>query len=112
MIAHAGNPGFMHLSANDPAGVSVVALSPEHEEVARDWAQRLGLPFGRSESHHQLWVGPDGLWFASTATDAPGPIRADFVGGTAAHRRRFGGGQGQMIARAVGIRAGMRPLVL
>lgn len=88
-----------------------MALSPEYEGAARDWAQRLGLPFD-GPADHQLRVGPDGLWFASTGADAPGPIRADFVGGAVAHRRRFGGGQGQMIARAVGIRAGARPFVL
>ena len=42
----------------------------------------------------------------------PGPVRVDFVEGQAAHRRQFGGGNGQMIAKAVGIAQGVRPLVL
>ncbi|MDR2614463.1 MAG: class I SAM-dependent methyltransferase [Candidatus Accumulibacter sp.] len=90
---------------------SVVALSSECEEAARDWARRLGLPFGGRDGV-QLRLGTDGLRLASTAPGAPGEIRVDFVGGAAAHRRRFGGGRGQMIARAAGLQAGVRPSVL
>ena len=43
---------------------------------------------------------------------APGPVRVDFVEGAVAHRRQFGGGAGQMIAKAVGIAQGIRPRVL
>jgi 16S rRNA (guanine1516-N2)-methyltransferase len=96
---------------NEMDRASVVALVPECEDAARDWARRLGLPFGGREGY-RLQIGPDGLWLAPTASAALGAIRADFVGGTAAYRRRFGGGSGQMIARAAGIRAGVRPSVL
>ncbi|WP_213811074.1 class I SAM-dependent methyltransferase, partial [Klebsiella michiganensis] len=33
-----------------------------------------------------------------------GGIFVDFVGGTMAHRRRFGGGRGEAVAKAVGIK--------
>jgi 16S rRNA (guanine1516-N2)-methyltransferase len=36
----------------------------------------------------------------------------DFVEGAMAHRRQFGGGSGQMIARAVGVQGRVRPRVL
>jgi 16S rRNA (guanine1516-N2)-methyltransferase len=36
----------------------------------------------------------------------------DFVEGAVAHRRLFGGGNGQMIAKAVGVQSGVRPDVL
>ena len=91
--------------------VGVAALVPECEEAARDWARRLGLPFG-GPCDYQLQLGPDGLQLACIGPDAPGPVRVDFVGGAAAHRRQFGGGSGQMIARAVGILPGVRPVVL
>ena len=39
-------------------------------------------------------------------------MRVDFVEGAAAHRRQFGGGAGQMIAKAVGVQPGIRPQVL
>ena len=54
----------------------------------------------------------DGLALRSTADGAPGAVRVDFVNGAMAHRRQFGGGAGQMVARAVGIRGNIRPTVL
>ena len=44
--------------------------------------------------------------------DAAKALRVDFLAGAMAHRRRFGGGGGQMIAKAVGIQPGIRPTVL
>lgn len=41
-----------------------------------------------------------------------GPVRVDFVSGALAHRRQFGGGSGQMIAKAVGIQGAIRPHIL
>ncbi|MCE8028357.1 class I SAM-dependent methyltransferase [Billgrantia desiderata] len=40
------------------------------------------------------------------------PLRIDFAEGRAAHRRRFGGGRGQLIARACGLAAGVTPSVV
>lgn len=40
------------------------------------------------------------------------PIRVDFVEGASAHRRKFGGGRGQDIAKAVGLKHGFSPTVL
>jgi len=39
-------------------------------------------------------------------------IRADFIGATVTYRRQKGGGLGQMIAKAVGLKGGERPSVL
>jgi len=36
----------------------------------------------------------------------------DFVGGAVGHRRRFGGGRGQTIAKAVGLKQGLNPVVV
>ncbi|WP_415035564.1 class I SAM-dependent methyltransferase [Azonexus sp.] len=55
---------------------------------------------------------PDGLQLRALAEGAPGPLRVDFIGGAAGHRRQFGGGSGQMIARAAGLQAGVRPHIL
>ncbi|HAD42901.1 MAG TPA: 16S rRNA (guanine(1516)-N(2))-methyltransferase, partial [Plesiomonas shigelloides] len=41
-----------------------------------------------------------------------GAICVDFVGGTMAHRRRFGGGRGEAVAKAVGIKKGYLPDVV
>ncbi len=40
------------------------------------------------------------------------PIKVDFVEGASAHRRKFGGGRGQDIAKAVGLKHGFEPTVL
>ena len=40
------------------------------------------------------------------------PVLVDFVGGKANHRRQFGGGKGQDIAKAIGLNKGMKPTVL
>lgn len=41
-----------------------------------------------------------------------GAIYVDFVAGAVAHRRKFGGGRGQSIAKAVGLKAGAMPSVV
>ena len=91
--------------------VRVAALVPECEEAARDWARRLGLPFDGT-ADYALQLGPEGLQLALLCPEAPGPVRVDFVAGALAHRHQFGGGSGQMIAKAVGVQPGIRPLIL
>jgi 16S rRNA (guanine1516-N2)-methyltransferase len=41
-----------------------------------------------------------------------GAIYVDFVSGAVAHRRKFGGGKGQSIAKAAGLNKGISPVVL
>lgn len=41
-----------------------------------------------------------------------GAVFVDFVGGTMAHRRKFGGGRGEAIAKAVGIKGAELPRVI
>ncbi len=41
-----------------------------------------------------------------------GAIKVDFVEGAVAHRRKFGGGRGQDIAKAIGLKHGFTPYVL
>ncbi|WP_323036775.1 class I SAM-dependent methyltransferase [Pararhodobacter sp.] len=41
-----------------------------------------------------------------------GDLRVDFVGGAVAHRRRFGGGRGQALAKAMGLRGGKTPTIV
>lgn len=43
---------------------------------------------------------------------SPGPIYVDFSSGQVAHRRLFGGGKGQTIAKAVGLNKYASPLIL
>ena len=100
------------LSHPFPAAIiRVEALTPAFSLQAKAWSEQLGLPHS-DEAEFALQIGEAGLQFAELGLDAPGPIRVDFVSGAVAHRRLFGGGSGQMIAKAVGIQPGVRPTVL
>jgi 16S rRNA (guanine1516-N2)-methyltransferase len=43
---------------------------------------------------------------------ATSELRVDFVSGAVAHRLRFGGGRGQDLAKAMGLRAGKTPAII
>ncbi|TWH77378.1 16S rRNA (guanine1516-N2)-methyltransferase [Azomonas agilis] len=91
--------------------IPVQALEPCFEAQAQQWQSRLGLP-SPEDLGLILELGAQGLQLRDLGPEAPGPVRVDFVEGAAAHRRQFGGGSGQMIAKAVGIQPGIRPNIL
>ncbi|PYD16979.1 MULTISPECIES: class I SAM-dependent methyltransferase [Pseudomonas syringae group] len=92
--------------------IRVEALAVGEQEQAAQWAQRLGLPLSDACADFALQLTDHGLQLQQLGDDAPGAVRVDFVEGAVAHRRLFGGGTGQMIAKAVGIQPGIRPSVL
>lgn len=92
--------------------VRVEALASSFAEQAGMLAARLGLPLEADDAEFALQLGDTGLQLQLLGPHAPGPVRVDFLEGGAAHRRQFGGGSGQMIAKAVGIQPGIRPYVL
>lgn len=51
-------------------------------------------------------------YLQQTGPRASGPVMVDFTRGQAAHRRQFGGGRKQPLARAVGLRPGHNPSIL
>lgn len=65
-----------------------------------------------NESTFVLLCNEQGIALQQTGHKVPGPIRAEFTEGAVDHRRKFGGGKGQMIAKAVGVKAGVYPRVL
>ena len=93
------------------ANVRIEAMAPEFSGRVLDLAVALGLPQG-GEAEFALQLGEDGLQLQALGTDASGPVRVDFLDGAVAHRRLQGGGNGQMIAKAVGIQSGVRPVIL
>jgi 16S rRNA (guanine1516-N2)-methyltransferase len=58
-----------------------------------------------------LNVDGDGLSLCPIEKRRHGAIRIDFASGANAHRRHFGGGNGQTIAKAVGISGSFKPSV-
>lgn len=124
-------------AAPDAITLDVVALTPEYAAQAAHWAARLNLPLRAralqdadagnltGQVAGQLQIGPAGLQLrlplagaetkgasVPAKASAMGIVRVDFLSGAAAHRRQFGGGSGQMIARAIGLQPGVRPAVL
>ncbi|SEG72211.1 16S rRNA (guanine1516-N2)-methyltransferase [Marinobacterium lutimaris] len=101
------------MNALPVVGTSCAARSKEACELARE----LGLVFAEevdleSASVAQyLLLTEDALVLQQTGRKRPGPVLADFVSGAVAHRRQFGGGKGQMIAKACGIKGSIRPTV-
>lgn len=100
-------------------GLSIWPQSSDYLDRARELALRLRLPLQPIDCNPKildseqtlLCIGAGGLALQQTGKKAPGPVRVDFLGGTVAHRRLFGGGAGQHIAKAIGIKSGIRPQV-
>jgi len=80
---------------------------------ARKRAARFALPLldRPPPSGFYLYLTADGLELREADAGAPGPIRVEFAAGAMGHRRRFGGGRGQPLARAVGIKPGFSPSI-
>ena len=97
----------------------IVCNDEGYREQAALLAQKLQQPLllnadpqALTQSDFVLLLNNQGVALQQTGRKAPGPIRAEFAEGSVDHRRKFGGGKGQMIARAVGIKAGVYPRVL
>lgn len=101
-----------------------MTLAVGWEEVGnREKAERLAHELGvacveapdlaQAEPWSQILLfDQQGLALCATGLGRPGPVRADFVSGAVAHRRQFGGGTGQLIAKACGIKSGIRPRIV
>ncbi len=114
------------------AGQASIAVVPSEERMrhkARLLAARLGLPLvcqGVYESSLQktctvameercaflLVVKPERIEIRETSRREQGPIYADFVGGALGYRRQRLGGRNELLARAVGVKPGIRPAIL
>jgi 16S rRNA (guanine1516-N2)-methyltransferase len=74
---------------------------------------QLALHADKSSSYdYLLRFSESGLSLVPSADKGYGPIQCDFAGGAHSHRRRFGGGNGQSIAKAVGVSGKFTPQVL
>ena len=90
-----------------------ITLIPDssRQDYLSSFAEQFGLI---SEPAAEFALVDTGTRIELRKLDEPklGPIYVDFVGGTVAHRRKFGGGKGQDIAKAVGISKGASPTIL
>ncbi len=93
--------------------ISIICLADERLAAASDCAEKCGLRIATQVDDGQdysLIFARDQVCLRSNRA-SHGDILVDFCAGGAAHRRRFGGGKGQLIAKAVGLKSGIRPHV-
>jgi len=77
-------------------------LAPKAKKLREKW----GFTSLRSELF-QLRLLPEYLALEQLDDKQQGLVFVDFASGAVAHRRKFGGGKGQSIAKAIGMKAGI-----
>ncbi len=88
-----------------PAVVDVFCDCPEKMPAARSCAAAMGCAVNSpgDSALYRISFSADGVSLKSAVEGEILPIKVNFTGGKAAHRRQFGGGRGQPIAKAVGL---------
>ena len=107
-----GNDYNLPMMNNIP--IAVVCSDSSRQLYAEKLALELKLKLVPKDIHDYpllLVITESRLELQSTGTKAPG-LYVDFLKGPLAHRRLFGGGRSQLIARAVGLKAHANPTVL
>lgn len=105
--------------SSDSEALAIVCNHPEQLVAATSLAAQLQVPLLNdvvpavlTRPAQVLLFDENGLSLQATGRKAPGPIRVDFASGSSDHRRKFGGGKGQTIAKAVGLKGSFRPRIL
>lgn len=94
--------------------IVVFTKDEKYLQKAIGLADALALPLVTERPAEESWIlniDQDGLSIVPTAT-VHRPLRIDFSSPSLDYRRRLGGGRGQAIARAVGLKGGKKPRVL
>lgn len=91
----------------------MIAISAENPVLAHDLQKVTGLPLLSEVESASYLLHADGTRIEICSLQEPGtePLHVDFVGGANRHRRLYGGGKGQAIARAVGLKKLRKPRV-
>ncbi|MCU7958108.1 MAG: class I SAM-dependent methyltransferase [gamma proteobacterium symbiont of Bathyaustriella thionipta] len=93
--------------------ITITASDQDLTEQAKKIAQQWGFIFSPScQDPFSLQLTPQHLQLVQSYKHSPGPIYIDFSSGQIAHRRLFGGGKGQAIAKAVGLNKLPYPVIL
>ncbi len=105
--------------SSDYESLAIVCNAAERLAQAQQLASDLGVallqnaaPVTLAEPAQVLLFDTQGLSLQTTGRKAPGPIQVDFTSGGSDHRRKFGGGKGQMVAKAVGLKGSFRPQIV
>jgi 16S rRNA (guanine1516-N2)-methyltransferase len=106
--------GSSSLSLQRPV-IRITHSSPETAAQAMELAAQLSLPLykaGADDYDYLLEYSEAGLSLLPSSDKGYGSIRCDFAAGEHNHRRLHGGGNGQAIAKAVGVSGKFAPQVL
>jgi 16S rRNA (guanine1516-N2)-methyltransferase len=91
--------------------LQLICENPAQSEQLELVAERWGLTHS-TESLFALVLTEERLELRKVDEPKLGAIYVDLVGGAVGHRRKFGGGKGQAIAKAAGLNKGATPTVL
>jgi 16S rRNA (guanine1516-N2)-methyltransferase len=103
----------MKMKPTSKASIAVVCFSNLRLQQAKDFCQKNNLPLLKKKNEDytlQLLFFDDLIELFDQQLNTT--ISIDFVKGSLAHRQQFGGGRGQAIAKAVGLKSGVTPRVL
>jgi len=93
--------------------ICIVCCDRASKAQAEALARRTGLPLLSKKNDDfllQVCFDQDRVSLLDSALNTA--VEVDFVAGTLAHRQQYGGGRGQAIAKAVGLKRGSTPGVL
>jgi len=107
----------MLLKENSPKKMLKIAIiiDDEYESHCKKIAVDLNLPLcsGESSDYDYYLFFVDGkLALKSSLHEKFNPIIVDFLSGKLFHRYQYGGGRGQLIAKACGVKAKEKPIIL
>ncbi len=101
------------MNPTSKTSIAVVCFSHLRLQQAKDFCQINKLPLLKKKSEDyalQLLFFDDLIELFDQQLNTG--ISIDFIKGSLAHRQQFGGGRGQAIAKAVGLKSGITPSIL
>jgi 16S rRNA (guanine1516-N2)-methyltransferase len=100
------------MTATGTVMYSIQVLAEDPQRVDQVNALAESLQQYTADAPFALALGTQHLELRKLDEPKLGPVYVDFVEGAVAHRRKFGGGRGQSIAKAVGLKSGLNPTVV
>ncbi|MEE9492855.1 MAG: class I SAM-dependent methyltransferase [Gammaproteobacteria bacterium] len=92
--------------------IGVVSQQVESRRRAQQLAEQLRIPFAEPAETFELLLVVTQQRLELRQTHTNSSVYVDFVNGALAHRRRFGGGRNQPLARAIGMKPGFNPSII
>jgi len=94
-------------------GIGIVCLSSHRRKQAEELSQACHAPLSNTtDTDCQLELRLYGDHIELHDNELNTSVSIDFTSGTLAHRQQYGGGKGQAIAKAVGMKSGSTPVIL